>query len=163
MEFTKKQVALLQQLVSGIQSQYGASAKLTFTAGTYTSKELVQIFGDLIDAYNAHLEATANARSALAAFRADAARTAPVVAALRGYLVHVFADPKDLAAFGLSPRKARSAPSADTVAEAVHKRRATRKARHTMGKRQRLLVHATDSPPQVVNDAATPNAGTVAH
>jgi hypothetical protein len=85
--------------------------------------------------------------------------------------------PDALADFGLSARKSRVSPKSETVTAAVAKRKATRAARHTMGKVQKkdvkgaVKVTVTTTPldrtePAVVPAAPsgpTPSGGTTPH
>ena len=72
--------------------------------------------------------------------RATAARTDALYAALRSFTHNQHKPrPEVLAEFGMT-LPSRQAPSAETLAAAVEKRAATRVARHTMGKRQKMKV-----------------------
>ena len=80
--------------------------------------------------------------------------------AYRAYVLSVFgASSKEYAALGFQPKK-RSEPDLQTRAAAADKLRATRAARHTMGKKQRAAIHGVVAPvpatPSPVPVAATP-------
>lgn len=75
-------------------------------------------------------------------------------AGLRAFLLvaHGADDFSALGEFGFQPPK-RAKPSAATAAQAVEKAKATRAARHTMGKRQRLAIKAPTAPTAAAFDA----------
>jgi hypothetical protein len=134
-------IALVQNLIEGIHSQYGSSAKLTISTGTYTSKELAGLLQRFVDSHAAKQEARAHASSALVAHLAAAEEVVPVAKALKAYLEAVLVDPKERATFGLKLRKVRNAPDTETLFGAIRKREATREARHTLGRRRKLQIH----------------------
>ncbi len=86
---------------------------------------------------------------------------APTLRMLQAYVVSQFGDTQDagstLAEFGYTPRKVAELPVA-TKAGAADKGRATRTARHTMGKVQRKAVKGTVTPsaPEPTPAAPTP-------
>jgi hypothetical protein len=94
----------------------------------------------------------------------------PVIRALERRVLADFGDTPQagtaLADFGFAPPTV-SQPTADTKATAVEKRRATREARHTMGKNPKKNVKGTvaapsptPSGPSPAPAAATPVTGT---
>jgi uncharacterized glyoxalase superfamily protein PhnB len=86
--------------------------------------------------------------AALAARKAGAASTHAFFEAVVANVKQVVGpnNPNLLSTFGLTPPKARAAPSPETMVIAVAKRAATRKARGTLGKVQRSTLSATPAP-----------------
>ncbi len=83
----------------------------------------------------------------VAAQRARRARVRLVVDTLKSYVGGRFGlKSTQYAAFGFAP-KPRKQPTVETMQAAVQKQLATRKLRHTMGKRQRLAIKAAAPAP----------------
>jgi hypothetical protein len=68
--------------------------------------------------------------------------------------------PDALADFGLTPRKARKALTPAELVRKAEKAKATREARHTMGKRQKLAIHGS-APVVAVPTAPSPTSSVV--
>ncbi len=82
--------------------------------------------------------------------------TAAVFAAVRQTALIMFGNaPEILADFGLAPRKERRSLSVEEKTAAVDKQMLTKKARHVMGRRQRLEIRA-EATPAVAAPTATP-------
>ena len=90
--------------------------------------------------------AVTKARDALSARRAVEALVGPVLSAYRRYLLAAYGDVTTLADYGLVPPKERTPPTVEAQAQAVARRRATRKARGTKGPRARLAIKASREP-----------------
>jgi hypothetical protein len=140
-------ILLLPTLIEGLKARYGASAKLTLAAGTFTVKDLGQLFQELVDAHQAVVDARVNVRSASKARSAKTVQGRAILKSVKSYLLAVYGDPKDLATFGLQPRKAPTPPGVKAKAEALDRREATRKARGTMGKRAKKQIRANPVTP----------------
>jgi hypothetical protein len=129
--------ASYQALVNGLQSTYQPTDTFDTTEGTYTRDELIAQF----DAFIGSSETTKAARQGwLAATQAEQAaliQVAPLRAAVRSVIQGRFGKAGlGLAKFGFSPAKTPK-KSTTTKAGAVAKTKATRAARHTMGKVQK--------------------------
>ena len=145
----------------------------TKTAMTVSGKQMK--LADLVAIYQASIDTRAALIPQRAAFnKALAARNSAEVTrqatdkALKAWVVNEFgADSTEAEEFGFLPPKV-GAKSASTVAQAVEKSLATRKARGTGGKRQKekikgtVLVPAAPAEPAVTVPAATPAASTSA-
>jgi hypothetical protein len=112
----------------------------------YTNASLVQLLQSLADAMTARNAAVTKARDALSARRAVEALVGPVLSAYRRYLLAAYGDVTTLADYGLVPPKERTPPTVEAQAQAVARRRATRKARGTKGPRARLAIKASREP-----------------
>jgi hypothetical protein len=155
----QSQLALLQHLIEGIKKHFAGVTQVTIASVSYTPDAIVQFLQALVDAHEAVLVAKTQAHSALEALRALGKASSARLRALKGFLLGAFADPTDLADFGLVPRKTRAAPTVDAKAAALVKRLATRAARHVMGKRQRLRIRVGDpapNPPAAPTVPSTP-------
>jgi hypothetical protein len=106
-----------------------------------TSKELQARIQSQVDAMRAVNEARAKLAQLIALERSGHAQLIPLLVAVRNYAAGIFGETSaDFASFGFKPRKAPERTARSKV-EAAEKLRATRIARHTMGKRQRLAIH----------------------
>ncbi|MGD0527641.1 MAG: hypothetical protein ABSE49_21085 [Polyangiaceae bacterium] len=133
-------LAQLQALITGLQKQF-PSGQFTLGNTAFTTATLVQTLQSLIDAINAVNTAQANAKVAVAALRATVAKVGPVILALKRNLLATFGNATDtLALFGLEPRKAPAARTGKEIAAAAAKAEATRIARGTTSKKQKLAV-----------------------
>jgi hypothetical protein len=135
--------ALIESFVEGIGKRFPKGTKVTMGSRSFTQAALVQLFQELIDAYGVHAAAKTQAKSTKAALEAQVATVEPVLRMFKNYILSVHADPTELADFGLTPRKSRSPLSVEERLNAVKQGAATRKARHTMGKRQKLRIVGT--------------------
>ncbi|HEY1692111.1 MAG TPA: hypothetical protein VGG39_08105 [Polyangiaceae bacterium] len=133
-------LAQLQALIAGLQSQL-PSGSFLLGGQTYTSAALVSAFQGTIAALAALTAAHAGVTVALAAFQAALAKTGPLSRALKRTLQEQYANaPDTLALFGLKPRKVPAPRTAAEIAAAAAKAKATREARGTTSKKQKLAV-----------------------
>ena len=128
----------LNTMIKGLQGAFGAKAPFTLAGHAYKRDEIVEIFQGLIAA----MDAVRSAESQLTAARRNRANVAkrvqPLERALERFLRAVYgADSPKLLTFGLKPEGPRKV-TIQTKADAVEKARATRKARGTLGKKERL-------------------------
>jgi len=133
----------VRDLVAGTQ-KHSPNGSLTFGGATYTAAALVQELQSLADALAAADAAKASWQDALKNAATVRAKVVPVMQAYRTWLVATNGNaPSTLADYGLTPRKsATPLTSAQKVAKAA-KAEATRKARGTMGKKQKKDVKGT--------------------
>nr|HEX4316275.1 hypothetical protein [Kofleriaceae bacterium] len=134
-------ISSIRSVVAGLASRF-AGQTLTVNSTAYKAEDLVA----LLDGFVAQLQevdaAYATWKQKLDAWKTvEATKVTPLMSALARTLQGAFgATNPALGEFGLAPLR-RTAPSAETVASAVEKRRATRIARHTLGRRQRAAIH----------------------
>lgn len=131
--------ARLQALIAGLQKHFPTGS---FTIGNvpYTTAALVQLFTGLMQAIAAANTAHSALTDAVAAMKATKAQVYPVVTGLRRILVGMYSGAtQTLADFGIEP-KARTPLTVEQKAAAKAKRDATRKARGTTSKKQKLAV-----------------------
>jgi hypothetical protein len=158
MSSTSKEQARVKLLIAGTQKHFGNAASLTFSDASFTpASALVQ----LLVGYSATFDDVDTARVTLnAKVAARKARQPSMRAVIRKYETYLQGLynglPDVLADFGLAPPKAR-AVSVATKGQAVVKSRATRQARHTMGKRQRQKVKGEVSSPAAPPAPPLPN------
>jgi hypothetical protein len=145
--------ARLQGIVAGLQKR---NTGQTLTFGNYQMK-----VEDIISAFNAYepqVTATVTAHTAwmnqLRSERTLVARVDPMALDLENYLRGLYGTTSTaLVDYGLNPRAPRK-PTPTTKVGAAQKSAATRKARNTLGKRQKAAIHGT-VPVPVTPTAAT--------
>jgi hypothetical protein len=166
----------VQALAAGTQKHFPAGS---FTLGNaqYTTASLVQLLQGLADAMSALSAAQTSARDALAALQGEEAKVGPVIQAYRRFVLAAFSNvTQTLADFDLQPPKAREPRTSEQKVAAAAKARATRAARGTTSRKQKLAVKgkvtgitvtplttpvAAPPPQPVSNPPSAPVLGTV--
>jgi hypothetical protein len=131
--------ATLQQLVAATQ-EYLNKRTLVLHGKAVPSASVVTAFQSQIaalqasdKAHDAWMQSVAERRAAYTA------TVAPLIAALKTYVIGAFGPTSEQArAFGFQPKARTSSPVAKVIG--AEKLRATRKARNTLGKKQRLDI-----------------------
>ena len=133
-------LAQLQALISGLQKQL-PSGSFTLVSTVYTTPALVTALQGSISTLTAVATAHAALKVALAAWDAEDAKMGPVVLALRRTLQSMYANaPDTLAVYGMEPHMVPVPRTAAEKAASAAKAEATRKARGTTSKKQKLTV-----------------------
>jgi hypothetical protein len=127
-----------QKMIAGIQKNL-ANKSFTVSDKSYTTPEVVAVYQGRINTGQAVAAARAAWQAAVKANRAQSSQTASFSTPFQAIVKTMFQDPATLADFGLSPRKA-NGKTVQTKATAVAKNLATRKARGTMGKKQKASI-----------------------
>jgi hypothetical protein len=133
-------LAHVQALIAGTQKHF-PNGSFTLGTVTYTSASLIQVLTDLVSAMQARDVAATGAKDALAAKQATQAKVGPILRAYERLVLVTFAGAtQTLADFGLAPPKARAPLNAQQLAARAAKAKATRIARGTTSKKQKLGV-----------------------
>jgi hypothetical protein len=157
------------QVIVGIDKHLQNVSSLPLVGSTYTMAALKELIQSRIDAVNTVVNAKAHWLDASATYKALNTHVTEVVRGLRQYVISAFgASNPVLADFGFTPPKKQALTPEQKVARAL-KAAATRKARGTMGKKQKAGIKgAVPAPapspaaePSPAHTAATP-AGTAA-
>lgn len=145
-----------RQLIAGVKKHYANAPSIVVRGVSYTPAQVEKVLQDSIDAADATTAAAGVFHKAVAVEKAANATGDALYRAMRTVLVNQYAkSPDTLAAdFGITLPN-RQVPKATKVADAVAKRAATRKARHTQGPRQKASIKG-DVPPTVTPTAAKP-------
>ena len=143
-------------LIAGINKSSTPAAKATIAGVQYTSAQLTTALQVVVTLFTDVDAAEAAYKAALAAETAQAPPILALVQATKAYVRATVGNQQDvLVDYGMVPRKI---PAPLTVAEkaaAVVKRDATRKARNTMGSKQKKAVTGATTP-AVTPTVATP-------
>jgi len=169
----QKQASFAKQLIAGTQKHLAAVTQVIVADGTFTPTQCEAKLQDF-----ANLRADVEvARAVLQAKLVDERAKSPALRdfflAYVGFVRAAYGgSPAILADFGLQPKKTRKPRTAEQLAAAKAKRDATRKARGTMGKKEKLSIKGdvtgvivtpvtTPAPQPVVTHApvAPPNGG----
>ncbi|HEX3769482.1 MAG TPA: hypothetical protein VHV30_01400 [Polyangiaceae bacterium] len=130
----------VQALIAGIQKHF-PNGQFTFGNTVYTTASLVAILQDLVAAYLAMSTARSNTKDALTALRTKKANAAPIIGDLVDFLRVTFRDATaQLGDFGLQAPRARTPITGEKRVAATAKARATRIARGTASKKQKLAI-----------------------
>jgi hypothetical protein len=133
-------LALVQALMRGLQKRF-PNGSFTFGNTVFTTAQLLPALQSLVDAMAAVDAAQKSASDAMAALRAVQPKVTPVLQELVRFIRATFGTAaQPLADFGLEPPKARTTRTSEQKAAAAAKLRATRKARGTTSKKQKLAI-----------------------
>jgi hypothetical protein len=156
------------QVIAGIKKDLQNVSSLPLASSTYTMAALVQLVQSRIDAANTVVNARAQWVDSSAAYETLNTKVTRVVRDLRQYVISVHGpDSPVLADFGFTPPK-RAALTPEELVARAQKAAATRKARGTMGKKQKAKIKGTvdttapATPPAATPPTAAPSAAPVA-
>jgi hypothetical protein len=152
------------QVIAGIGKHLQTVSSLPLLGSTYTPAALVKLVQSRIDSANGSIATKATWHSTVVEDKALNAKLTPVIRALRQYVINVFGEASPvLADFGFTASK-RATRTPEEKAAAAAKAKATRAARHTMGKKQKKDVKGTvptTAPATSPSPAAPPTATSV--
>jgi len=133
-------LAYVQAVIAGTLKHF-PSGNFTLGGTAFTTASLVALLTSLANAIAALIAAHANVKDAVAALATAESNVGPV---LRAYVKLVRAafntSTQSLADFGIQPPKARTPRTSEQNAAAAAKAKATRAARGTTSKKQKLAV-----------------------
>jgi hypothetical protein len=142
----EKKIAVLgrdAQIVDGIQKHLQGVSSLQLAGTTYSPADLVKLVESRASQVAAVTAANATWHAAVAAEKELNAKLAPVLQGLRQYVFNTFGAAGTVPAdFGFAATARKPLTSEEKVARAA-KAKATRAARHTMGKVQKKKVTGT--------------------
>jgi hypothetical protein len=138
---TSKATALarVQALIAGTQKHF-PDGQFTLGNTSFTTASLVQTLESLEDALVALNDAHARVKDGVAALHTTNAKVGPVIRSYTSFLHAAFSDAAQLDDFGLKALKARKPLATDKRVVATAKLKATRTARGTKSKKQKLAV-----------------------
>jgi hypothetical protein len=133
-------LAQVQAMIAGIQKHF-PNGNFTLGNTAFTTASLVQLLQSLADAMTALDTAQKSAKDALTTKLGTETKVAPVLQALRSFILAAFSNAtQSLADFGFQAPKARTPLTSEQKAAAVAKARATRAARGTTSSKQKLAI-----------------------
>ena len=154
----------VQALIAGTEKHF-PSATITLGNTAYATATLIQAFQSLANALTVLSAAHVSVKDAGLTLTGIETKVLPVIRDFTKFVHATFSNaPQQLADFGLQPPKARTPLTSEQKAAAVAKLRATRAARGTTSKKQKLAVKGdvtsvTITPvkqPTVTSQPATP-------
>src|SRR5579859_1326060 len=133
------QAALVKQLIAGVNKHFpNGSQQLQVGGATFTVTGLTALLQSFVDNREAVEASKAATKAKVQAEAAQAPSQRALIHALEATVRSNFGNSADvLADFGLAPLKARTPRTAEEKAVSAAKNEATRKARGTMGKKQK--------------------------
>jgi hypothetical protein len=153
-----------QNLADGLSKHAATITTIMIGGASVATKDIVTALQARIATAKAATSARATWQAAVQADRDERAKTKTLVSVTKQMLLGSFAGQVDtLADFGLTPRKPRVV-SPEALVAAAAKAKATRAARHTMGKKQKAEIKGTvdTTVPAVPVPAPTPSPVTPA-
>ncbi len=156
-------VARVKNLITGTAKRYpNGSQELFFGGTTRTVSAITLLLQSFVELREAVIAQQAATRTKVAAERAQAPALLAVIDEYVAFVRASFgAQPEALVDFGLAPRKARLPLTTEQKAVALAKRKATRAARGTLGKKQKKAVKGNVTG-VVVSPVTSPKAETPA-
>jgi hypothetical protein len=131
------------QIILGLQKDLQHVSSLPLAGTTYTPDDLVKLVQSRIDLNNVIAASRATWLSQVASNQALSAKLTPILRGLRQYVVNAYGETSPvLADFGFTAPKKRVLTPEQKATAAV-RAKATREARHTMGKVQKKNVKGT--------------------
>jgi hypothetical protein len=135
----------ITKVITGLET-YFANAQLTLGGVVYAIANLTKLLQGDIDASSATALSRAQLSAAVKAEHDSHQKVDPLLRFIKSFVIAQFGDSEDaapkLAAFGYTPRKARS-KDVKVKAEAADKALATRKARNTVGPKVKAKIKGT--------------------
>jgi hypothetical protein len=159
-------LSLDQKHIGGVDKYFSSNRSILLAGTDITPAALKAVFQDDIDATNALDAAEAQAKQRRATQRAARKKASATRRDLKAYILGNYGPTavQMLDDFGFTAPKPRGVRKVATKAQAVAQAEATRKARHTMGKKQRAKVKGkvpaadtTTTPATPATTATTPN------
>src|SRR5215472_1325812 len=133
-------LAHVQALIAGTQKHF-PNGQFTLGNVAYTTATLVQLLQGLADALTALSAEQASAKDMRSALKGIEAKVNPVIRDYKRFLLSAFdGATQTLEDFGMQASKARKPLTTEQRATAAAKNRATRTARGTTSKKQKLAV-----------------------
>ncbi len=149
-----------ENLISGL-AKLAPDVSLPVAGKLVTSKELQAQIQAHVDTMNSSNDARAKFLELVGLDKSQRAGIKPILDAVRSYAAGLYGENSaEFASFGLKPRKVAQRTPLSKV-EAAEKLRATRVARHTMGKVQRSAIHGVVPTNGPVPTSPTPGAPVV--
>jgi hypothetical protein len=155
--------AMKRERVRGLVAgtvKHAPSGTVTLANTTYATTDLVRVIQSLGDALDAVHAAKAGWQDALNRARDVGAKVIPVMRDYETWVAITYRGaPSMLADYGVVPAKVPAPLTAEEKATAAQRRRATRAARHTMGKNQKKDVGGVVTATPVVQPAEALTTG----
>jgi hypothetical protein len=138
-------LALNNKISDGVDKYFSKVKSLTVGGTTFTPKSLVAVLNAENDASSAVDSTRAQLGDQVVTHRTAKAKAKALRSALKVFILGTYGKEavQMLGDFGMSVPKATGKRTVETKAQAVAQAKATREARHTMGKKQKQLIKGT--------------------
>jgi hypothetical protein len=147
-------------LIAGIQKHLSSTSFMVLSQPE-TTAQVVALIQSRVDADQGTLAAKTGYHQAVVTAEALNVQTDPFVRDVRQTILGMFSNsPQILGDFALAPRKTPTPLTSEQKVIASAKRKATRAARHTAGKRQKAAIQGTLGGPVVVQPDGTSSVDT---
>jgi hypothetical protein len=133
-----------QKLAEGLKKHEQALSLLTIDGTSFKTADVIATVQARVDSAQAVVSSRATWQANILSDKAERTKTKTFLSGLRKALFVAFGNSVDvLADFGLAPHKPRVQRTPEEKTAAAAKAKATRAARHTMGKKQRQAIKGT--------------------
>jgi predicted Fe-Mo cluster-binding NifX family protein len=151
-------LALNNKISEGVDKYFSKVKSITVAGTTFTPKSLVAVLNAENDASKAVDSTRAQYEEQVVTHRAAKVSAKALRSALKAYILATYGKKavQMLGDFGMSVPKATGKRTVETKVQAVAQAKATRDARHTMGKNQKKLIKGVV--PSTATAAATPSS-----
>jgi hypothetical protein len=138
-------LALNKKIAEGVDKYFTKVKSLTVGGTTYTPKDLLAVLTAENDAASAVDSTRAQLGNQVVTHRTAKVQARTVRSALKAYILGTYGKGavQMLGDFGMSAPKATGKRTVETKAQAIAQSKATREARHTMGKKQKASIKGT--------------------
>jgi hypothetical protein len=140
-----------RKMIAAIQKYLMKLTAIMVAGVTYTPDQIVALLQQEIALADTATQARATFLVAATTVQTERLTMKPILVGFRAFVENMFTDPSVITEFGFPPRKVGQTDPATKVL-AAKKARATRTARHTMGKVQKKAVKGT-----ITIDSSTPS------
>ncbi len=136
-----------QNLIDGLKKHEATLMSLVLAGTTYKTADVITEVQDRINSAQSVISLRAAWRASIASDQDLRDKQKALMSALRAAIRAAFGGSIDvLADFGLAPRKTPVVRTPQQKIESAEKAKATRAARHTMGKNQKAAIKGTTAP-----------------
>ena len=138
-------LALNKKISEGVDKYFSKVKSLTVGGDTYTPKSLMAVLNAENDASSGVDSTRAQLVNQVATHRTARVQARALRSALKVYILGNYGKKavQMLGDFGMSAPKAKGKRTVETKAQAIAQAKATREARHTMGKKQKASIKGT--------------------
>jgi hypothetical protein len=140
--------ARVAQAITGVGKRLQSVPSVVLAGVSYKPADLIVLFQSALNAASLTTSTKTKWQDAVKAERDVVKSVHAVLIELQNFLRNLYGNAADpLADFGFVPKKSSVKRTGQTIVQATAKSKATKTARHTLGKKQRKAIKGTPVPP----------------
>jgi hypothetical protein len=156
-----EQMTVDQKLIAGLQKHQQSVPSLVIGGTSYKTADVITGIQTLVDSGQAVVSSRATWQANVASDKALRAKNKTFMSGVRQSVLVAYGNSIDvLSDFGLTPRKKPAPRTPEEKTASAAKAKATRAARHTMGKKQKAQIKGTVTSPSPSGGAVTTPSAT---